>query len=127
MLLLLASLLAGGHQQGEKIREGMTQREPNGIVEVGGQDIGAEYAPVEEGGEEGNEGGSADARRAFQAIFVRENMLCEVKIITSYLSTSYMTRLITSEENITSHFFSKNRPRAEASKNQAKINFLRTF
>ena len=127
MLLLLASLLAGGHQQGEKIREGMPQREPNGIVEVGGQVIGLVHAHDEGEREVGNEGGSAEARSTFQAIFVRENMLCEVKIITSYLSTSSMTRLITSEENITSHFFSKNRRRAEASKIQAKINFLRTF
>lgn len=112
MQLLLASLLAGWHVWDAGIREKVPQREPNGLDEVGGQVIVLVHAPVEEGGEEGNEGGSAEARRAFQAIFVRENMLCEVKIITSYLYTSYMTRLIISEENITSHFFSKNRPRA---------------
>ena len=66
MLLLLASLLAGGHQQGEKIREGMPQREPNGIVEVGGQVIVLVHAHDEEEGEVGSEGGSAEARSHFR-------------------------------------------------------------
>ena len=48
-------------------------------------------------------------------------MICEVKIITSYLSTSYMTRLIILDENITTHFFSKNRPRAWGQQNSSQI------
>ena len=112
MLLLLASLLAGGHHEGAGIREGMTQREPNGCVEVGGQGIGAEYAPVEEGGEQGNEGGQLRPGGQFKRVLLARTCYMRVKIITCYLSPSYMSRWTIWEENITSYFFSKNRPRA---------------
>ena len=111
-VLLVASLLAGGHHEGAGIREGMPKREPNGFVEVGGQVIVLVHAPVEEGGEEGNEGGQLSPGGHFKRVLLARTCYMRVKIITCYLSPSYMSRLTISEENITSHFFSKNRPRA---------------